>query len=98
MFTLVIGDIIISISISHFISISWTYTKTTDYSIIDLFLINLKNIIYLYSNLDEIYRLLEAADGLIEHRTVEMEHGQKKSRIVAWTFHDEAARIRWFNK
>ena len=48
------------------------------------------------SNLDETYRLLEAADGLVEHRTVQMEHGQKKSRIVAWTFLDETARERWF--
>lgn len=48
------------------------------------------------SNLDETYRLLEAADGLVEHRTVEMEHGQKKSRIVAWTFLDEPARLKWF--
>ena len=40
--------------------------------------------------------MLEAADGLVEHRTVEMEHGQKKSRIVAWTFLDELARQKWF--
>mmetsp|Transcript_28023 Transcript_28023/g.26878 ORF Transcript_28023/g.26878 Transcript_28023/m.26878 type:complete len:356 (-) Transcript_28023:207-1274(-) len=50
------------------------------------------------SNLDETYRLLEEAKGLVEHKTVEMQHGQKKSRIVAWTFMESNERAQWFRE
>ena len=72
---------------SHTYTRSHTHTHTHTYTLKHTFT---------HSNLDETYRLLEAADGLVEHRTVEMEHGQKKSRIVAWTFLDELARQKWF--
>jgi 23S rRNA (adenine1618-N6)-methyltransferase len=37
------------------------------------------------SNLYAIYKALKKADALQVH-TIEMTHGQKQSRIVAWTF------------
>ena len=50
------------------------------------------------SNLDTTYRLLEETPNLVEHRTVEMIHGQKKSRIIAWTFLNENERDAWYSK
>lgn len=46
------------------------------------------------SRLDGVYKAIEKAAAK-EHRTVEVAQGQKKSRIVAWTFFDEAGRQEW---
>ena len=46
-------------------------------------------------NLEFIYSVLEEAPDLAEHLTVEMEHGNKRSRIVAWTYCDPAQRGAW---
>lgn len=46
-------------------------------------------------NLDATYRFLEETPGMVEHLTVEMEHGNKRSRIVAWTYHDAEQRAAW---
>lgn len=46
------------------------------------------------SNLPGIYRALKKA-GAVDHRTLPMAHGQKKSRIVAWTFLGEGQRRDW---
>ena len=46
------------------------------------------------ANLPGVYAALRAA-GALERRTLPMAQGQKKSRIVAWTFQDEAARALW---
>jgi 23S rRNA (adenine1618-N6)-methyltransferase len=46
-------------------------------------------------NLDATYRFLEETPGMVEHLTVEMEHGNKKSRIVAWTYQDVEQRAAW---
>lgn len=40
---------------------------------------------------------LKAAKAL-EAREIDVEHGQKKSRLLAWTFHDAAARQAWRRK
>ncbi len=45
-------------------------------------------------HLPAIYRLLQEA-GVVETRTLEMSQGQKKSRIVAWTFMDKKQRSAW---
>lgn len=45
-------------------------------------------------HLPAIYRLLQEA-GVAETRTLEMSQGQKKSRIVAWTFMDKKQRSAW---
>ncbi len=45
-------------------------------------------------HLPVIYRLLQEA-GVAETRTLEMSQGQKKSRIVAWTFMDKKQRSAW---
>jgi 23S rRNA (adenine1618-N6)-methyltransferase len=47
-------------------------------------------------NLVPIYRNLEATRGLEEYKTIYMEHGQKKSRIVAWTFQNPSERPKFF--
>jgi len=44
--------------------------------------------------LPEIYRVLKQA-GVHETHTIEMSQGQKKSRIVAWTFLNTSERTRW---
>lgn len=49
------------------------------------------------SNLTAVYRALNAA-GVHESRTIEMTQGQKKSRIVAWTFFNERQRQAWRNQ
>lgn len=46
------------------------------------------------ANLPGVYAALKAA-GALQHRTLPMAQGQKKSRLVAWTFLDEAQRERW---
>jgi 23S rRNA (adenine1618-N6)-methyltransferase len=45
-------------------------------------------------NLPAVNRALKQA-GVAESRTLEMSQGQKKSRIVAWTFQDEGQRQAW---
>lgn len=46
------------------------------------------------SSLPGVYRALKKA-GVQETRTIEMAQGQKKSRIVAWTFLDGRQRLAW---
>ena len=46
------------------------------------------------ANLDTSYRFLEE-EKIDEHLTVEMIHGNKKSRIIAWTFIQEKDRQKW---
>ncbi|MFD2584369.1 23S rRNA (adenine(1618)-N(6))-methyltransferase RlmF [Pedobacter vanadiisoli] len=46
------------------------------------------------ANLKSIYNALIKVNAF-EVRTVQMSQGQKISRFVAWTFHDEAAQARW---
>lgn len=46
------------------------------------------------SHLPAIFNALEWAH-VVDSRVLEMTHGQKKSRIVAWTFLDEAQRDAW---
>jgi 23S rRNA (adenine1618-N6)-methyltransferase len=41
-----------------------------------------------------VYRALKKA-GVMDSRTIQMAQGQKKSRIVAWTFLDEKQRRAW---
>ena len=48
-------------------------------------------------NLPAVYRALKGA-GVRNSRTIEMAHGQKKSRIVAWTFLDERQQQAWRNR
>jgi 23S rRNA (adenine1618-N6)-methyltransferase len=49
------------------------------------------------SNLKSIYNALVKAEAF-EVRTVQMSQGQKISRFVAWTFHDEAEQAEWVKK
>ncbi|HZL09307.1 MAG TPA: 23S rRNA (adenine(1618)-N(6))-methyltransferase RlmF [Prolixibacteraceae bacterium] len=49
------------------------------------------------SNLPGIYKVLQKM-GAKEVRTIEMAHGQKQSRIVAWTFLSAEQQIAWKNK
>ncbi|WP_259071458.1 23S rRNA (adenine(1618)-N(6))-methyltransferase RlmF [Mucilaginibacter sp. X4EP1] len=44
-----------------------------------------------------IYKTLKKV-AAIDVRTIDMSQGQKKSRIVAWTFFDEAGRAEWVDK
>ncbi len=46
------------------------------------------------TNLPSIYRALDKAETF-EYRTLEMAQGQKKSRIVAWTFLGETLQAQW---
>ena len=46
------------------------------------------------ASLPAVYRALKQA-GVQDQRTIEMAQGQKKSRIVAWTFLDESQRRDW---
>ena len=45
-------------------------------------------------NLAEIYKKLDLV-GVKEKRTIEMQHGHKHSRIVAWTFHLKNQKGSW---
>jgi 23S rRNA (adenine1618-N6)-methyltransferase len=47
-------------------------------------------------NLDEIYKALKRANAA-DVKTINMAQGQKISRIVAWTFLDEAEQTNWKN-
>ncbi len=49
------------------------------------------------STLPHVYRALKYS-GAIDNRTIEMSQGQKKSRILAWTFMDEQQRRAWWNQ
>ena len=49
------------------------------------------------ASLPAVYRALKKA-GVADSRTIEMLQGQKKSRIVAWTFFSERQRIAWFRQ
>jgi 23S rRNA (adenine1618-N6)-methyltransferase len=49
------------------------------------------------SNLPQVYRALKYA-GAVDNRTIEMSQGQKKSRILAWTFMDNQQRQNWWNQ
>ena len=46
------------------------------------------------SNLPAIYRALQKVDAK-DVRTLAMQHGQKQSRVVAWTFFDEKQKRAW---
>ncbi|HEX7455743.1 MAG TPA: RlmF-related methyltransferase, partial [Gallionella sp.] len=46
------------------------------------------------ASLPGVYRALKKA-GVQDYRTIEMAQGQKKSRIVAWTFQDESQQRAW---
>jgi 23S rRNA (adenine1618-N6)-methyltransferase len=46
------------------------------------------------ASLPAVYRALKLA-AVQDYRTIEMAQGQKKSRIVAWTFLDESRRRAW---
>src|SRR5512139_2341533 len=46
------------------------------------------------ASLPGVYRALKQA-GALQHKTVEMAQGQKKSRLVAWTFLDETQQQAW---
>lgn len=46
------------------------------------------------ASLPGVYRALKYA-GAVQNRTIEMAQGQKKSRIVAWTFLDESQQRSW---
>ena len=46
------------------------------------------------ASLPGVYRAIKYA-GAVENRTIEMAQGQKKSRIVAWTFLDKPQRQAW---
>lgn len=48
------------------------------------------------ASLPGIYRAIKYA-GAVENRTIEMAQGQKKSRIVAWTFLDKRQQQEWCN-
>ena len=49
------------------------------------------------ASLPAVYRALKQA-GVLESRTIEMAQGNKKSRIVAWTFLDKSQQSAWFMK
>jgi 23S rRNA (adenine1618-N6)-methyltransferase len=46
------------------------------------------------ASLPGVYRALKRA-GALEVRTMDMAQGQKKSRIVAWTFLDKRQQVEW---
>jgi 23S rRNA (adenine1618-N6)-methyltransferase len=48
------------------------------------------------TNMPPLVRALQAAH-VREKRIMEMAHGQKRSRIIAWTFMDERQRRDWRN-
>jgi 23S rRNA (adenine1618-N6)-methyltransferase len=45
-------------------------------------------------NLPTVYRALKQA-GVLQHKTMDMAQGQKKSRLVAWTFLDDKQQQAW---
>ncbi len=47
------------------------------------------------STLPHVYRALKYA-GAVDNRTIEMSQGQKKSRILAWTFMDKQQQKNWW--
>jgi 23S rRNA (adenine1618-N6)-methyltransferase len=49
------------------------------------------------SSLPHVYRALKYA-GATDNRTIEMSQGQKKSRILAWTFMDKDQRSDWWKR
>jgi 23S rRNA (adenine1618-N6)-methyltransferase len=49
------------------------------------------------SSLPHVYRALKYI-GAIENRTIEMSQGQKKSRILAWTFMDKQQQRDWLKR
>ena len=49
------------------------------------------------STLPHVYRALKYS-GAIDNRTIEMSQGQKKSRILAWTFMDKKQREDWWQR
>ena len=49
------------------------------------------------ASLPAVYRAIKYS-GAVENRTIEMAQGQKKSRIVVWTFHDKERQIQWLEK
>ncbi len=49
------------------------------------------------SNLDTIYGLLKDSQ-VEEYRTLNMQHGNKESRIVAWTFQNDDQKATWSKK
>jgi 23S rRNA (adenine1618-N6)-methyltransferase len=44
-----------------------------------------------------VYRKLKYS-GAKENRTIEMSQGQKKSRILAWTFKDKQEQREWWQR
>jgi 23S rRNA (adenine1618-N6)-methyltransferase len=48
------------------------------------------------SSLPGVYRAIKYS-GAVENRTIEMAQGQKKSRMVAWTFFDKSRQQEWRN-
>ena len=49
------------------------------------------------SSLPHVYRALKYT-GATDNRTIEMSQGQKKSRILAWTFMDKQQQRDWWNR
>jgi len=45
-------------------------------------------------NLDNIYKVLKFVK-VFEHQTIDMNQGNKKTRIVAWTFQDKNQQENW---
>lgn len=48
-------------------------------------------------HLEEIYEYLKVSK-VLEYRTLEIQHGNKESRIIAWTFHNEDQIATWSKK
>jgi 23S rRNA (adenine1618-N6)-methyltransferase len=44
-----------------------------------------------------VYRALKYA-GATDNRTIEMSQGQKKSRILAWTFMEKGQQREWWKR
>jgi 23S rRNA (adenine1618-N6)-methyltransferase len=49
------------------------------------------------ASLPHVYRTLKYI-GAVDNRTIEMSQGQKKSRILAWTFMDKTQRQAWWKR
>jgi 23S rRNA (adenine1618-N6)-methyltransferase len=49
------------------------------------------------ATLPHVYRALKYA-GATDNRTIEMSQGQKKSRILAWTFMDKGQQRDWWKR
>lgn len=50
------------------------------------------------SNLDFIYRIFESDLRIMKWETIDINHGNKHSRIVAWTCQDQKSREKWMNQ